>query len=377
MRILYVISGLGGGGAEHQLIVTARALAARGHRVLVYALNGLIPRASALEGSGVGLVVDRKRARLDPAVLRRLRRTIREWRAEIVHGMLYDGNVYAALAGWGNGVRVVASELSSGDGLSRLQKAGYLLTRRCYRALFANSETGLERLASLLEPELRRCIVNGIDLDEIDRRTAAARAHGIYDLPWTDAPGVRTFVVVGALAPVKDQMLALRVLEELDRRSPGRWRALFVGDARPSAASAAYRDELVGRARARFPAGQVAFTGFRSDAVELIACSDLLLSSSVREGFPNVVLEAMAAGTPVVSTDYTDIRRILPFEWQVPPGRDPAQLASAMETALAEAPAVRAAQRAWVAAHATVERMADGFESLYADVVGAREARLA
>jgi hypothetical protein len=101
MRILIVISGLGYGGAERQVVLLARELVRRGHAVLIYTLNDHVPRRAELEGTRVELVVDQKRRRLDPQVLRRLRRAIVDWRADVVHGFLFDGNVYARLAGWG------------------------------------------------------------------------------------------------------------------------------------------------------------------------------------------------------------------------------------------------------------------------------------
>src|SRR3569623_1154097 len=101
MRILYVISGLGFGGAERQTILAARELVRRGHAVLIYALTEEVPRADELAGSAVELVVDAMRSRLDWAVVRRLRNTVRRWQPDVLQGMLYDGNVYSRLAAAG------------------------------------------------------------------------------------------------------------------------------------------------------------------------------------------------------------------------------------------------------------------------------------
>jgi glycosyltransferase involved in cell wall biosynthesis len=61
----------------------------------------------------------------------------------------------------------------------------------------------------------------------------------------------------------------------------------------------------------------VRFAGARADAPAILAQCDVQLMTSCREGFPNVVLEGMVLGVPVVSTDYSDIRHILPRARQV------------------------------------------------------------
>src|SRR5689334_24034347 len=98
MRLLLVISDLALHGAQKQVVELARELDRLGHAVGVYALNDDVPRAAELAGSGVDVTVDQKRSKLDLAVIARLRRKIRDWRADIVHGFLYDAEIYSRLA---------------------------------------------------------------------------------------------------------------------------------------------------------------------------------------------------------------------------------------------------------------------------------------
>ena len=65
MRILFIISGLGLGGAERQVVLLSRELARRGHGVSIYTLNRELARANELDGCAVDLVVDEP----GPAVL--------------------------------------------------------------------------------------------------------------------------------------------------------------------------------------------------------------------------------------------------------------------------------------------------------------------
>ena len=73
-------------------------------------------------GTGVELIVDQKRLKLDPAVLVRLRRKIAGWRADIVHGFLFDGDIYARIAAVGTACPVLNSERSDNYTISRSQR---------------------------------------------------------------------------------------------------------------------------------------------------------------------------------------------------------------------------------------------------------------
>ncbi len=81
----------------------------------------------------------------------------------------------------------------------------------------------------------------------------------------------------------------------------------------------------------------------------------------------------MAAGTPVVSTDYSDIRRILPEPWQVVASREPGQIAAAILRADEERASLATAQRSWVERHATISHAADSLEAVYRKCIVAKD----
>jgi glycosyltransferase involved in cell wall biosynthesis len=361
MRILHVISGLTVGGAERQLIILSRELLRRGHKVMIYTLNHTVPRLPELQGSGVEMVVDQKQLRLDPLVIARLRRTARSWGAEIAHGWLYDGNIYTRVALRGLGIPIINSERSDNYRLSYVQRLGYALTRGWETALVANSHAGLAFASPLhrIPADRGHVVWNGVDLAKTDMEAATAPA-----LRGTLWPGQEVSIacLVGSITPPKDHLLALDTAAVLHQRDP-RWRFLFVGD--PWRETGAYQRAVQARFRQLRPENICRFTNERTDAIAHIAASDVLFSTSLLEGFPNVVLEAMACGTPVVSTEYSDIRRILPLSWQVIPQRRAELLAAAIQRAAYERSSVVAAQRAWVERHATAERSVTAMEAVY------------
>lgn len=113
--------------------------------------------------------------------------------------------------------------------------------------------------------------------------------------------------------------------------------------------------------------------GARDDLPQLWGLADFFVLSSVNEGFPNVVAEAMASGLPAVVTDAGDAGLIVGDTGIVVPPSDPAALAKAMlEMATLPAPARRAlgmaaAQR--VRENYSVQRMVDGFHSVWRDIL--------
>jgi glycosyltransferase involved in cell wall biosynthesis len=185
----------------------------------------------------------------------------------------------------------------------------------------------------------------------------------------------RIACMIGHIKPAKDYHLALEAAAELVRMAP-EWRVLFLGEALSSAAGyAGGRDSETGdykngvmqhfQALGLEQGGKVRFAGARADAHAVLAQCDVQFMTSCREGFPNVVLEGMALGVPVVSTDYSDIRLILPRASQVVASRSPAGIASAIVAASRDREAIAAEQKRWVSEHASIEQAARQMERVY------------
>lgn len=362
MRILLVISGLGIGGAEKQVVLLSKELCRRGHAVCVYTLTNETSRADELTDGAAELLVDSKSMRLDPGVLFRLRRHILVWKPDIVHGFLFDGNIYARLAAISTGIPVLDSERNDGYALSELQTLGYSLTAKLSRGIVANSHAGAQFASSKYLRAGQNCHVvwNGIDLNEVDRRLSPPPTVARRIFP---GDNLKRVVVVGTIKPQKDQLLAMRVARRLVD-ADARWRMIVVGD-ELSRKATDYKQQVV---KAHDELGLhdfVRFVGSRRDVPEIMASSDVVLVTSHHEGFPNVVLEAMACRTPVVSTDYSDVKKILPMNWQVVPSRNEGDLLMAVLRCDREHDMVASAQRRWVETHATAGICAEHLLSIY------------
>lgn len=362
MRVLFVISSLAFGGAERQIVLLSRELTRLGHKVSIYTL---MPDATRMEElpPEVDVLVDRKRRKLDLGVLARLRRHIGLWRPDLVHGFLFDGNLYARLAAWGARIPLLNSERNDNYHVLPLQRLAYRLTGALCDGIVANSHAGagFARRLHRIDPHELHVVWNGIDLDEVDTRLARdpRPAHEIFP-----GPDLKRVCMVASIKPQKDHRLALRVLRRLVEADPS-WRLICVGDELARGARG-YKSEVLAE-RDRLALGPfVEFAGYRRDALEIVASSDLLLVTSLHEGFPNAVLEAMACGTAVVSTEYSDVRRILPAAASVVASRSDRDIAEAVVHCYGRRGEIAAAQRRWVEQHASAAASAAALLRVYA-----------
>jgi len=119
----------------------------------------------------------------------------------------------------------------------------------------------------------------------------------------------------------------------------------------------------------------VTFTGLRRDIPELLAAADVFVVPTLQEGFPNVVLEAMAMARPVIATDVAGNTEAVTHEHDglVVPCADPGALRSALVRMLDQS-ALRkrlaAAARETVLARFTTARFVTGVQDLYEELVG-------
>jgi len=149
------------------------------------------------------------------------------------------------------------------------------------------------------------------------------------------AADVPLLAVVGQLTPWKGQQDALEAFALLRRSVPDAHlviagSAKFTGKHRRYDTNA-YRDALIARARRRDLAGHVHFPGDVADVTAVYSAADLLMVPSWAEPFGRVVIEAMAAGTPVLATSAGGVPEIVTHGvdgWLVP-ARDPGSLAQA------------------------------------------------
>jgi glycosyltransferase involved in cell wall biosynthesis len=296
-RIAILLPDLRGGGAERVSVDLAKALKMQGHDVelvLMQARGELLEEAQA-SFSIVDLVTTRARA-LPLALARYLRRR----RPAVLLAAMWPLTVIAPVAARlsGHHCTVVLSEHNT---LSVQYRDWGRLHQGMMRASMALAYRLADRRvgvsAGVVEDITR---MSGLQLSAFDvvhnpvppRSSPASAAIKAAEALWDGPPGAR-IVTIGSMKAQKNHPLLLRAFAKLKQPDA---RLMFVGDGKG-------RDALLLLANKLGVADRVILAGFHTDPTPFYLTADVFALSSDYEGFGNVIVEAMACGTPVVSTD--------------------------------------------------------------------------
>ena len=290
MRIVQVTESLEIGGAERVVVTLTNALAAR-HETSVICLKQVGALAADLAGSPVTCL--RKGEGNDPGAMMRLARALRAARAEVVHAHDWGCYLDAMGAAWLADVPVAVQTVHGAymayppGLLNGIKKSLRHFLERRAEARYGNVVCVSDALRAHVSQEIGIAdarlltIANGVQVPP--RAQARQGEHGAL-----------RFISVGRLAAVKNYALLLRGFAPLVARFPGTTLTL-VGDGPERAALEKLAADCgIG--------ASVRFLGFRSDIDELLAQADVFVLSSLSEGIPMSILEAMKSGLSVVAT---------------------------------------------------------------------------
>lgn len=354
MRIVQVVPSLDVGGAERMAALLSRELAVLGHDVALVSLFD--PAGSWIEAelraAGVPLRFLGKRPGLDPRMIPRLRRVLAELRPDVVHTHLHALKYALGHAGVHTVHNLAEHEADRVDRLLH-----HVAFRRGVVPV-AIGEAVAESLRRVYRITPRFTIPNGIPVAAC-RAPEGARAEVRAELGIPEDTPV--FLTVGRLNAQKNHAALLAAFETLRGTSPRGARLLVAGEGE------------LRRALGRQASEGVEFLGVRKDVPRLLAAADVFVLASTWEGNPLVVMEAMAAGLPVVATAVGCVPELVSARTGrlVAPGDVPA-LATAMAAMAADLPAARAFGDAGAAVareRFDASVMARAYEALYAGMV--------
>ena len=292
-RILHIIPTLVRGGAEKQLALLAAGLPKDQFDVHVAVLTHTGPLEANLREAGIPVTVIGKRWKVDPFAFSRLKRLIRRLKPDVVHTWLFAANSYGRQAALAAGVKhIVAGERCVDPWKTGLHFAiDRSLARRTERIVTNSSGVKDFYVRHGLPADKFTIISNGIRVGPLVEPLSRDELFKELKLP----PAEHLIGIVGRLWPqkrIKDLIWAADLL----RTTRDGWHALIVGDGPQRWRLERFRDQ-------NEIAGQVHFLGERNDVPRLMPHFDVLWLGSEYEGQSNAVLEAMAAGVPVVATD--------------------------------------------------------------------------
>lgn len=297
MRILFINSIQMFGGGEVWLFRAMSALMDRGHIVsLVCRPN--VPLTKRARDAGYHVHTVSMRGDCDPISIYRLWRLMRKLRIQVLCTNMDKELRIGAIAAKMAGVRAIIPR--RGVDYPLKNSWAYRLTyEKLTTGILANSRStkqALLRNSPWLNPDKIRVVYNGINPEQF---TGAPKNHLKKEFNLDQKQFLIGFV--GQLDERKDPVTLLTAFERLVQNSP-RTRLIFVGQGPLEA-------EL--RRRSKGFSEKVIFAGFRDDISDIMKSIDVLVLPSLWEGFGIVLIEAMAAGKPVITSNCSNMPEIV------------------------------------------------------------------
>lgn len=370
LRVMHVLNSFARGGAELFVEALARELQRRGTISAVCAVGSIgvdaeRPFRQGLEAAGVAtfsLVEDGPQSTLTRA--RRLRRLLRSWRAHIVHLHTLSPATLGFVGSGALGVQSIHAGLMLPPRRWLKQGTEAVLARLVRRNIAVSSTVVADACRRTgLRPSELAVIPNGLGLEQF--RDAVADPDRLRRAMKRDrADGEVVAVVIGRIDPNKGHDIVIDAVAELTRRGR-RVAAVFAGshDADP-----AWTAELRARIARHRLEDRVCFAGVVTEVGALLKTVELFISASRSESMSLTVVEAMAAGRPIIVSD------IPPHRELTDGGRlgrlfaagDPIALADAWDQTQLDA--VAPAAYAFVAGRYSIAACAEHHLTLYRDL---------
>jgi glycosyltransferase involved in cell wall biosynthesis len=372
MKILFLSTSMGMGGADSQLLVAAQDLQARGHDILVVSLTPLGPMGLRARTSGIATEsLEMRRGIPDPRGLARLIRIARAWQPDVLHSHMVHANLMARALQLLAPVPALISTVHNIYEGNGLLMAAYRLTNGLVDRMTIISEAAAERFIRdrIIPRDLLRVVPNGVD-PELYRQPAEVREGLRRALGLGEA---FVWLAVGRFETAKDYPNMLRAFAGVYERHP---EAVLLLAGRGSLQS---ETESLARELRIDPA--VRFLGVRDDVAALVSAADGYVMSSAWEGMPMVLLEAAAGGLPIVTTKVGGTAEVVRDEetgYLAPPG-DSQALSSAMQRLMnlseGERRALGERGREHIRANYGLHRVVERWEELYREVLAQKATR--
>lgn len=294
------LPALGGGGAERVSTILANTLAEMGHSVDLVLAEAKGPHLESVD-STVN-VIDLRAGRVMSSIPA-LVKYLRSRQPQALLATLDHACVAALIATRLSGcdIRVVlrlANVLSTSIAQSRVIRSRFVLSplikllyRRADKVIAVSHGVATDAMRFAAIPPERLVVINNpVPTDQIQRLTRES-----VELPWIFDPNEPVVLAVGRLSPQKDFLTLIRAFARV-RATRNDARLVILGEGEQ-------REEIERLVAELGLKPHVSLPGFVKNPYAYMARAAVFVLSSRWEGFPNVLVEAMAVGVPVVATD--------------------------------------------------------------------------
>lgn len=370
IRVAHLVQGLEIGGLEKMCADLVLGLDPARFEPEVICFDSLGPLASRLAERGIASTLLARRSGVDISFVMRLASRLRRSRVDVLHmhnATAFEYGMAAAILARTRGRVFTEHDRLFPDPSRAARLHGFLARRASFAVAVSEKLRGALREFERFPAERLVAIHNGVDPKPFLEAPPRAAARSALGLP-ADA-----FVatIAAGLKPVKNHAGLLRAFARAARPGGGatpKMRLVLLG-------GGPLRAELESLARELGVADSVAFLGFRLDVAPVLAASDALVLFSESEGLPLCVLEGMAAGLPIVSSDVGALREVIAEGESgllVAKG-DEAALASALSRLASDAPLrerLGGAGRRTLLARFSLASMVERYAALYERAAG-------
>jgi glycosyltransferase involved in cell wall biosynthesis len=321
MRIVFVLTCLGVGGAERQALAVAERMRARGHTVALMTLRPELAEEWPTEIQTIRLDMLRTPLSLVRG-LAQAREFLREFRPDLVHSHTFHANIFARLLKVLAPALVLISTIHNVYEGGRLRMLAYRLTDRFAFCTTAVSEAAARRFIQRKAVMKAKCLVisNGIDTREMAPNGARRNETRVQ----MESEDHFIWLTAGRMVPAKDYPNLLRAFAKAHRIHAQT--QLWIAAPEDGLEFRKCRDMAVqlGLEQA------IRWLGLRRDMPALLDTADAFVLASAWEGMPLALAEAMAMEKPVVATDVGGVRELVGDAGVVVPPGNSVALAAAM-----------------------------------------------
>ncbi|MCB0208055.1 MAG: glycosyltransferase [Anaerolineae bacterium] len=373
MHVVQIIDGLHYGGAQKMQVVLAQEMRRRNVKLTVISLRDETEGATTaqeLRDLGARVAFFPGNRLFDPGRIWRMVRFLRQESFDIVHAHLTYANILGTLTGRLAGIPTIASLRNESIDSHRVRAGveAWLLRHWANRVMAVGHATAKAHQARLhgqrIEP-IPSAMSLFPPLPPAERNALRTELVGNANRP--------LLIAVGRLHPQKGYSDLLNAFANLHESHPDAFLVIAGGGQ--------LYDELTNQIKTLKLEGDVRLLGPRNDVPQLLGASDIFVSASHWEGLPVSVLEAMAAGLPIVATKVSDVPKIVPAgTGLLVAAHAPDELARAIHTLLAD-PTRRqifgAAAQAHIARHHAPAAWGDKIMAFYNDLLAGQTGVLA
>lgn len=325
MKILYIITGLGQGGAERVVCDLADSMSEKKNKVKIIYLTGDIltsPIHQEIELININLTNTRSL----PKAYLKLSRFIKNYEPDVVHSHMVHANILTRLIRLITPMpKLVCTAHSSNEG-GILRMLAYRSTDRLANLTTNVSNTAVTsfEMKYAVPKNSMLTIYNGVDFENFNY-IPEAKNRIVKDLNL--ASNTRIILAVGRFSSPKNYSNLFKAISMLKKQLDTHFILLIAGDGE-------LREEIEQLVRKLKINDNVMLLGRRQDIPELMSACDAFVLSSDYEGLPTVLIEALACQAHVVSTDVSGAREIIGEYGYIVPIKDSEKLAKAIIKAL-------------------------------------------